>query len=232
MPVITMSGNLASGAREVGGEVSRLLDIGFVDQALMVQAAKRCGVHVGTLAEHDERYGSFRERVSQLLRTFLERSASSGGADPLTGATGLEAVLSRTYADMAVDRDEHQLSNSTYVETMTAIIGEIASEGDTVVLGRASQMILKDRPDTVHVLCVAPQEMRCWRLSERDSIGMEEATKRVQESDRARGAFYRKFWKVDIEDPNLYDVSINTAALDFEKAAELVAATVRLKSSD
>ena len=230
MPVITMSGNLASGAREVGGAVSRLLDIGFVDQALMVQAAKRCGVPVGTLAEHDERYGSFRERVSQLLRTFLERSAASGGADPLTGATGLEAVLSRTYADMAVERDEHQLSDSTYVETMTAIIGEIASEGDTVILGRASQIILKDRPDAVHVLCVAPEDMRCWRLSERDSIGIEEATKRVHESDRARGAFYRKFWNVELEDPNLYDLSINTSELDYDHAAELVAATVPLKT--
>ncbi|MFQ5471748.1 MAG: AAA family ATPase [Dehalococcoidia bacterium] len=230
MPVVTMSGNLASGAREVGGAVSRLLDIGFVDQALMVQAAKRCGVPVGTLAEHDERYGSFRERVSQLLQTFLERSAASGGADPLTGATGLEAVLSRTYADMAADRDEPQLSNSTYVETMTGIIKEIASEGDTVILGRASQLILKDWPSAVHVLCVAPEELRFLRLAERDSIGLEEATKRAQESDRARGAFYRKFWKVELEDPTLYDVSINTSRMDYEAAAEIVAATVRVKT--
>ncbi|MCH8814637.1 MAG: cytidylate kinase-like family protein [Chloroflexi bacterium] len=232
MPVITMSGNLAGGAREVGGAVSRLLDIGFVDQALMVQAAKRCGVPIGTLAKHDERYGSLRERVSQLLQTFLERSAASGGADPLTGATGLEAVLSRTYADMAADRVEPHLSDSTYVETMTAVIEEIASEGDTVILGRASQIILKDWPKAVNVLCVAPQELRFRRLSERDSIGLEEATKRVHESDRARGAFYRKFWKVELEDPNLYDISINTWHVDYEAAAELVAATVRLKASN
>ena len=230
MPVVTMSGNLASGAREVGGAISRLLDIGFVDQALMVQAAKRCGVPVGTLAEHDERYGSFRERVAQLLRTFLERSAASGGADPLTGATGLEAVLSRTYADMAADRDEPQLSDSTYVETMTAIIEEIATEGDTVILGRASQIILKDQPNVTRVLCVAPQELRFLRLSERDSIGPEEANKRVHESDRVRGAFYRKFWKVELEDPNLYDISINTSHLDYDAAAEVVASTMRLKA--
>src|SRR2546428_7083364 len=100
MPVITMSGNIASGAREIGQAVAEELGIPFVDQQVMVEAAQRCGVPVGTVAEHDERRGSFRERMSALLRTVLERSAASG-ADPLTGATGLEAVLSRGYAGTA-----------------------------------------------------------------------------------------------------------------------------------
>src|SRR3989442_11480504 len=99
MPVIPMSGNIASGAREIGQAVAEELGIPFVDQQLMVEAAQRCGVPVGTVAEHDERRGSFRERLSALLPTVLERSAASG-ADPLTGATGLEAVPSRSHADL------------------------------------------------------------------------------------------------------------------------------------
>ncbi|MGH9203340.1 MAG: cytidylate kinase family protein, partial [Vicinamibacterales bacterium] len=51
MPVITMSGNIASGAREVGQTVAQELGIDFVDQQLMVQASQRCGVSVGTVAE-------------------------------------------------------------------------------------------------------------------------------------------------------------------------------------
>src|SRR5213593_2337439 len=157
MPVITMSGNIASGAREIGQAVAEGLGIPFVDQQLLVQAAQRCGVPVGTVAEHDERRGSFGERLSGLLRTFLERSAASG-ADPLTGATGLEVVLSRTYADMAAE--EPQLSDSLYLKTMTLIIRELAARGDVTVLGRGSQMILADMPRAVHVLCVAPRKLR------------------------------------------------------------------------
>lgn len=228
MPVITMSGNLASGAREVGSALSRVLGIGIVDQHLMVQASQRCGVPVGTVAEHDERYASFRERLSNLLRTFLERSAAAG-ADPLTGATGLEAVLSRTYSDMAGDHEEPQLSDSTYVETMTAIIKEIASHGDTIILGRASQMILKDFPNTLHVLCVASEESRCYRLAQREGIGLEEATKLVHDGDRDRCAYYRKFWKVELEDPKLYDLTIDLDHIEVDQAAEMVAAAVRIK---
>ncbi|TMB96064.1 MAG: cytidylate kinase-like family protein [Chloroflexi bacterium] len=228
MPVVTMSGNIASGAREVGQAAAQRLGVDFVDQQLMVRAAQRCGVPVGTVAEHDERRGSFKERFAGLLRTFLERSAASG-ADPLTGATGLEMILSRSYSEMAAE--EPQLSDDLYLKTMTALIEELAAGGKIVLLGRGSQMILKDMPAALHVLCIAPQKLRAYRLAERDSIGLEEATRRTAESDRARGAFYRKFWRVEVEDPKLYDLTIETSRLPFEVAADLVAAAAAAKAA-
>lgn len=229
MPVVTMSGNIASGAREVGEITARLLGVDFVDQQLMVRAAQRCGVPVGTVAEHDERRSSFKERMSGLFRTFLERSAASG-ADPLAGATGLEVILSRSYADMALEQEEPQLSDQLYLKTMTLIIEELATGGNIVLLGRGSQMILKDLPAALHVLCLAPQKLRAYRLAERDGIGLEDATRRIAESDRGRGAFYRKFWKVDVEDPKLYDLTIDTSRLSYEIAADLVASAARAKA--
>jgi len=228
MPVVTLSGNIASGAREVAEMVAARLGIGFVDQQLMVQAAQKCGVTVGAVEEHDERRGSFRERLSSLFRTFLERSAVSG-ADPLTGATGLEVILSKTYADMAAEHEEPQISDEIYLETMSTIIRDLSAKGDVVILGRGSQMILADNPRALHVLCVAPQKLRAGRLAERDGLGMEEATRRTHDSDRGRGAFYRKFWKVDVEDPNLYDLCIDTSRLSFETATALIETAVRSK---
>ena len=228
MPVITMPGNIASGAREVGQAVAENLEIPFVDQRLLVQAAQRCGVPVGTVAEHDERRGSFRERLSSLLRTVLERSAASG-ADPLTGATGLEAVLSRSYADMAAE--EPQLSDSLYLKTMSGIIQELAARGKVVILGRGSQMVLAESPGALHVLCVAKRQLRAQRLAGRDEIGLEEATRRAVESDRARCAFYKKFWHVEVEDPKLYDLTIDTSRLSYEIATDLVVAAAKAKSA-
>jgi cytidylate kinase len=229
MPVITMSGNIASGAREVGQAVAQELGIDFVDQQLMVSAAQRCGVTVGRVAEHDERRGSFRERLSGLLRTVLERSAASG-ADPLTGATGLEAVLSRTYADMAVE--EPQLSDSLYLETMTVLIRELGARGEVVILGRGSQMLLAEMPRALHVLCVAPRKLRASRLAERDEIGIEEAIRRAAESDRARCAFYKKFWHVEVEDPKLYDLTIDTSRLSYDAATQVIVAAARAKTAE
>lgn len=228
MPVVTMSGNIASGAREVGEIVARQLRVDFVDQQLMVEAARRCGVPVGAVAERDERRGSFKERMSSLFRTFLERSAASG-ADPLSGATGLEVILSRSYAEMAL-AEQPQISDQLYLETMTALIRELAASGNIVLLGRGSQVILKDMPAALHVLCIAPRDLRASRLAQREGIALEEATRRVAESDRARCAYYKKFWKVEVEDPRLYDLTIDTSRLSYEIAADLVAAAARAKA--
>lgn len=231
MPVVTVSGNTAGGAREVGQAAAALLGIDFVDQLLMVQAAQRCGVPVGAVAEHDERRASFRQRLSAIINTFLERSAAASGADPLTGATGLESVLSRTYAELALEQETPQMNDAVYLETMTGIIRELAEAGNVVILGRGSQIILSDMPGALHVLCMAPLQLRCQRLAERDGIALEEAAKRAAESDRARAAFYRKFWKVDVEDPRLYDITIDTSRLSYPAAAEAVAAAVRCKAA-
>ena len=231
MPVITMSGKIASGAREVGRRVANVLGIDFVDQQLMVQAARRCGVPVGVVAERDERAASFRERLSTAVNTMLERSAASG-ADPVTGATGLEAVLSQTYADMARDPDEKPFSDQLYMETMSSLIRELTDSGQIVVLGRGSQMILADDPRALHVLCIAPADLRANRLAEREGNGLDAARSQMEKSDRGRAAFYKQLWKVDVEDPRLYDLTIDTSRMPYDDAAEVVATAARLKAGD
>jgi cytidylate kinase len=229
MPVVTISGTIASGAREIGRAAASLLEIDYVDQQLLVDAARRLGVPVNVMADHDERCASFGERLSHILRTFLERSAAAG--DPLTGAGGLEVVLDRSYADASLEREEPEISDSLYMKTMTAIIRELGDRGNILVLGRGSQMILRELPGALHVLTLAPRETRIARLADRESIIEEEAAKRVQDSDRARAAFYQKFWKVDVNDPRLYDMTLETTHLSYEAGAELVAAAARAKAA-
>ena len=228
MPVVTISGTSASGAREVGQRVAYLLGVDFVDQQLMVQAAQRCGVPVGALVQRDERSATMRQRISSAFNTLLERSGSSG-ADSLTGATGLESILSQTYADMAGLEKQTPISDKLYAETMETIIRELAAVGEIVILGRGSQMILRDMPRAVHALCISPANVRYQRLAERDEIGLEKARRHATETDQARDAFYRKFWKVDVEDPKLYDMTLDTSRLGFEGAAEVVASAARLR---
>jgi cytidylate kinase len=159
----------------------------------------------------------------------LERSAAGG--DPLTGAGGLEVLLGRSYQDLAREREEPEVSDAVYMKTMTAIITELGERGDIVVLGRGSQLILRDLPAALHVLTLAPRELRVERLAQREGIDPEEAARRVDASDKARFAFYRKFWKVDVNDPTLYDISLETTHLSFETGAELVAAAARAKAA-
>jgi cytidylate kinase len=230
MSVVTMSGTIASGAREIGRAAASLLEIDYIDQQLLVDAARRLGVPVDVMADHDERCASFGQRLSHLLRGFLERSAAAG--DPMTGAGGLEVLLGRTYADLSIEREEPEVTDSLYMKTITAIIRELGARGDILVLGRGSQMILRDLPGALHVLTLAPRELRVERLAAREGISDEEATKRVDDSDKSRAAFYHKFWKIDVNDAALYDLCVETSHLSYEAGAELVAAAARARAAE
>lgn len=195
----------------------------------MATAVTAGGVLVRESADGDERCSSLGERLAAILSEFLERSAAAG--NPLTGATGLQTLLGRTYAEMAMEREEPQVSDSLYMKTMTAIIRDLGERGDIVVLGRGSQMILRDLPGALHVLTLAPQELRIERLAGREGIPPEEAERRVQDSDRARPAFYRKFRKVDVHDPALYDITLETSHLTYKVGTEIVVAAARAKAA-
>lgn len=233
MPVVTMSGTMGSGAREVGQLAAEILGIDYVDQRIMVDAARRLGVSAEALAERDERCTGFRERLANMLRTFLERSAMAGVGDPLIGSGGLQVLLARSYDEMGAEvaSSAQEVDDAVYMKTVSAIIGELGERGNIVILGRGGQMILKELPTALHVLTHAPPGLRTRRIVERDRLTPEEASKRIHELDSGRAAFHRKFFKVDVNDPRLYDLVIDTSRLPHAVAAEIVALAARAKES-
>ncbi|GBD12397.1 Cytidylate kinase [bacterium HR24] len=225
MPIITVSGAVGSGARELGLLVAQKLGLDLVDQQILVDAARRLGVRVERVAERDERCLGLRERLAQLMRGFLERSALLG-ADPLAGGTGLEVIFSRTYTEMASQMEEGQeleVDDALYLKVLTGILQELAYRGDVVLLGRGSHVVLRDFPGALHVLALAPKEMRVQRYAEREGLSLDEAARQVAQADRGRHLFYRRFWKVDPDDPHHYHLAVETSRLPLAVAAEVVA---------
>ncbi len=55
-----------------------------------------------------------------------------------------------------------------------------------------------------------------------NGIEYDEAIERMRAQNRGRAAFHQKFWKVDVWDPRLYDLVINTSRLSYEAASRLV----------
>ena len=228
MPVVTVSGTTGSGAREVARLAADILGIDYVDQEILVNAAQRLGVSAGVVARRDEHVRTFGERLANLLRAFLERSAAAGVGDPMMGAGGLEVLLGRSYGDLT-KTPEQEVNDALYMKTVTAIIRELSQRGEIVILGRGSHMILREHPTALHVLALAALDLRIQRMSEREGLSLQEAAKRVHDLDRGRAAFYRKFFRVEADDPACYDVAIDTGRLPFDAAAQLVVEAARLK---
>jgi cytidylate kinase len=231
MAVVTIAGSLGSGAMDVASLAASRLGMDYVDREILVEASGALGVGMEAVERRDERPSTFGERLAGLLRNFLERSATAGAGDPMMGGGSLEILLSHSYGEAASlpAASEEELDEKTYISTISAIIQDLAEKGGVVILGRGSQIILRDWPATLHAYVTAPLELRIERVGEREGVSAEEAAKTVHESDKNRLAFYHKFFKIDVDDPNLYDLVVNTANLSYEAAADLVAAAARSK---
>jgi len=230
MPVVTVSGTMGSGAREVARLAADVLAIDYVDQEILVDAAQRLGVSARAVAQRDEHVRTFGERLASLLRTFLERSAAAGIGDPLMGAGGLEVLLARSYGDLTKSA-EHEVNDALYMKTVTAIIRELGQRGDIVILGRGSHLLLREHPTALHVLTLAPLEVHVQRFAQREGLSSQEAAKRVHDLDRGRAAFHHKFFKAEADDPGCYDLAIDTSRLSYEVAAQLVAEAARARGT-
>jgi cytidylate kinase len=102
------------------------------------------------------------------------------------------------------------------------IMEELAAEGNVVIQGRAGQIILKDRADTLHVRIVAPKTLRVERIAKKLDITREQALAQVEASDRYRANYLRRFYKARWDDPSLYHLVLNTAYLTPQQAAAII----------
>jgi cytidylate kinase len=108
-------------------------------------------------------------------------------------------------------------------ELVIQLIRVSYEKGNVVVVGRGGQVVLRDKPDVLHVRLVAPLEVRIRRHQIRAGLTVEAAREEVLERDRASAQFVKRYHGVDVADPTLYDLIINTGKLPWEGAADLIA---------
>ena len=231
MPVITVAGSLGGLAREIAQAAASELHLDYVDQEILVEAASELGVSVSAVESHDERPSSIGERLASVMRTLMERSAAAGTADPMSGG-GLEMVLTRTYGEAAElpEAGTGQLDDERYLKTLTSVIRGVAARGNVVILGRGSQAILHDATEALHVYVAAPKQQRVAYLVEHEGMTHADAEKRIKQSDHNRQAFHRRYFKVDVDDPCLYDLTVHSGRLSIASAVRLIALAAQEKT--
>lgn len=121
-------------------------------------------------------------------------------------------------------------ARKAYHDKVREILKELAEEGNVVIIGRAGQVILRGVEDTLHVRIYAPLDLRVERILQRHDISPQVARTQVVASDQARTRYLKRFYKARWDDPELYDVMINTANLTIETSAQMVCKMVEQKA--
>jgi cytidylate kinase len=111
----------------------------------------------------------------------------------------------------------------TLVQHTTHTILRLAALGHTILVGRGANVITARLPHVFHVRLVAPLATRIHQIAEYYHLGEAEAAKVVRELDQARRRYLRRYFNAEVDDPTLYDVTLNTGRLGFARAAEVIA---------
>jgi cytidylate kinase len=110
-----------------------------------------------------------------------------------------------------------------YVE---ATVLELAAHGEVVLVGHGAAIMLRAVPHVLRVRTSAPEPVRAERVRQAHGLVEPAALNLVRESDRERASRIRFLYHVDVDDPLLYDLVINTERLTAAAGAELVHAAL------
>ncbi len=205
MRASTISREYGSGGGEIASRLAKRLGWRLIDHALVERTARELGTSIQEAEAHDEYTEGI---VSRVLNTMLYLYPASMVSAP----------------------PEAFLSDEEYRRVVNRIVRVAAARGQVVIVGRASQVILADLRDVLHVRIIAPFEKRVAYVMQREGLDHHTAESRIHLKDHDRARHLEMEYHQKLEDAHLYDLVLNTSLLDLESAVEVMCFTLQQKA--
>jgi CMP/dCMP kinase len=227
MAIITISRQYGSGGDEIADQVCQILGYRHFDKRDIARAAATAGFSEEEIATYKD-YSEENFRVKKFLSRLMRHSYPS--------AVHKEDSLSARLAD------EKIFNEGSALMLVRKAVETARSTGNTIVVGRGGQMILRDETNVLHIRVEAPLDVRIRRVEgwiKRDQPTHEpihdlwhNARDLITERDSASADYVRMFYGADWANPDLYHAVLNLGKMDTEQASQIVVDMVhRLFSS-
>jgi cytidylate kinase len=197
MAVITISRHYGAGGKTLGELISKNLGYSFFDNELIQMVAEKAKKSSDVVDSFEkESRGKFQKFISGMVpKTLVDRIRYGRG---------------------------ESIEEEIYVDLLHEIITKIADEGNAVIIGRASQYILKEYNDVFNILVIADRDDRVAFMEKNYELSREQADKVVTLDDKRRANLYRTFGKTDYDQLDLYHLVLNMSKVDLDRAAGLI----------
>jgi len=217
MAVITISRQFGSGGDEIADHICQSLGYRHFDKRLIAKAAADAGFS----EQQDLDFSEENHKVKNFIDRLFTRSRPVAHVRVWKESTDGVRVT-----------EEMQLSEEHALALVQKAIEVAYQNGNVVILGRGGQILLKDRPDVLHVRIEAPMEDRIQRVKNQLKLEKSMAldtidTRRVaqdmiEQRDAASADYLKCFYSIDWSDPLHYHLVINTGKLSPVVAAQNV----------
>jgi CMP/dCMP kinase len=209
--IVTIARQLGAQGETVGRAVADTLGWAYVDREIITQAAMRAKVSEATI-EQAERVPSLLTRMMEALGRY---PSGFELAEALPGVPHVPPMSSEAYRTF-IEQVIHQLEETT----------------DAVIIGHASQAVLRGSPKAIHVFVAAPLDRRARLIAGQEGISQEEALKLVKSSDAERGDFLQRYYGMRWHISANYDLVLNTGRLPISAAVSMIVDLVQVRMDE
>ena len=193
--VVTISREYGSGGGTLAQMLAHRLGWKLVNESLVAEVAKRAKVDPEIAARYDECIDPWFYR--------LVKGLWQGG-----------------YEGLATTVDTRTMDSEAMAKLAGEIIREAAEMGECVIVGRGGQCVLQQHNDVFHVSVFGPHQQKLHRMRDRLAPGTD-ADRFMEETDRRRAAYIRRFYGEDWKDRRLYHLVISSV-LGIETVADTI----------
>lgn len=194
--VITISREYGAAGRAVTRGLAERLGYRLLDEDLPVVIAARLGTSPETVEGLQYQQVGFGQRLLRSLSVAMPEAFQ-----PPTEVEDLAAVTQREIA---------------------RLMNEAADGGDTIVVGRLGNVVLRNRPDLLRVFLTAALPWRIQHIAA--SLGLDEAAARAEIArvDGGRRNYAREQYDFEWGDPHYYDLVLDVSRFGVEAAIALI----------
>jgi len=199
--IITISRQQGSGGAYIGQKLAKKLKICYADREIIRRAAEKLSVSEEELKARDEKTQSWWEYVLE-----SSRYAPEIYVPPVQKFAPTDLELYTTESE---------------------IIKQVTKKGSAVIIGRCGFHILQGHPNCVRVFLHADIEFRINRIKELYKLSKKDAIAMIEQYDRKRALYIKKFTKTDWTDSTQYDLCVNSGKIGLDKTVDLIAGYVK-----
>ncbi|MCS7185971.1 MAG: cytidylate kinase-like family protein [Armatimonadetes bacterium] len=223
MGVITISRLFGCAANEIAAKVAEVLGYEVVDKELLAHVAAEAQASEEEVARYDETALSPVERFLRALVKFATpEEAIAWSPGPLQETPFWLPTKEQWKREGARVLDHEECLKFTQIA-----LKRLAQKGRVIIIGRGGMVVLKNFPKALHVRLFAPLEWRIQRLSQIENIPPGKAKQKIIAEDKRRADYLRHFYGVDWNDPSLYHLVLNVAALGIDAVSQIIISAAR-----
>ena len=204
MAVITISKEFDTEGEKIASLVAKKLGYEYIGRNLVADIAKE--LHISK----SEAAAFHKASQSRILR-FVDRYTCS-------------------IVQKVVDREHGCLDDKNYYEVTKKLVENVYEAGNVIILGWGGQCLLKEKPDTLHVLLIKDNELKIKKLMQAENLNHKAAKAFIDREEGDLKAYIKQYFNEDWNAAYLYDLIIDMGKISVEKAVDMICDNVKHKT--